>query len=471
MLSDTLRRDNPEKVGAGMSAESFSISDPLYELNLFGVGRRESPWRYVFSGGKGTRDLALYRELISTFELNRLNFLKQAGLLFLIFPSATHTRFAHSLGTLTLGTYALEHIWVKRRGTSRPMKLETYLEDSEGLEEFLLALLLHDIGHLPFSHYLEASPKIRSTFVKHERISARLLDSRDDLHKTLRRKARALGTQTVVDVCRDNKKIDLGRVIDLLDEQHQKTDPVAQLVSGPLDMDRLDHYNRDSYFMGLKLSNVNVRGFLGSIVLDIRDNQLKLRPEGVQHALNLLFSKEMLWQRALDTEYSRSYEAMFNRVVDIWLNDARIKELPFMREEELLGDLYEQPRLVPILNRIFCRRPYPQLIAKATTVSESEITNRFKEWSKLHASEDDDFIMFLPSGFGSRDVGTEWLSEHIPIIDESEAADKQRFLRDAHGSLFDYFRKQQQARIETFRIFAKDERIVDAKREAANSFF
>ncbi len=452
-------------------AEAFSVSDPLYELNLFSIGKKENPFRFFFVGSGGAQDLVLYRDLINTFELNRLNFLKQAGLLFLIFPSATHTRFAHSLGTLTLGTYAIEHIWVKGGRTSTPVKLEEFLGKSGLIEEFLLALLLHDIGHLPFSHYLETNKSVCETFTSHEKISLRLLDSTDPLHAELAKRAQAAGAQTVVDVCKADTNIQMDKIIGLLDETGSNTNPVAQLVCGPLDLDRLDHYNRDSYFMGLKLSNINVRGFLGSIVLDMHDRQLKLRPEGVQHVLNLLFSKEMLWQRALDTEYSRAYEAMFNSVMDKWLDNARLMDLPFLKEEELLGELFSHPRAAPLLNRIFSRRPYPQVLAQKSSLSAAEISARYTEWCKIHASDPDDFILFLPKGFGTQSDQSGWLSEHIQLLSESGVSEPKRCLRDLHGDLFDYFRKQHQGRLETLRIFARSQELADSCRKAAGEFF
>jgi HD superfamily phosphohydrolase len=384
---------------------------------------------------------------------------------------------------MTLGTYALERIWVygwadEQGRVVESSKLGEVLKPTRDVEEFLVALLVHDVGHFPFSHYLEASPMVRAELHDHEDVAQQLLDVGSPLHKKLTDRAKGRGLRTVADVCSDPAaKVRLDRVRRLLEKRN--TEPTSQLICGPFDLDRLDHYNRDSFFMGIRLSGTHVSGLLTSIVINANPecSRICLREEGMQHALNLLFGREMLWQRAFDSDRNRAYQAMFVRAFEEWATKERVAELPFMSEDELVADLSRWPASAAIMNRILSRQPYPVLYKKEETyLGEKEVIRMFTDWVKKNAGEGDDYLLFLPSSFGESQVSLDWLGADVPVVRdtstaECEAVPNTGTLGQYHRELLSYFGKQEQARAKTFRVFARTPRLVAEKQAKANRHF
>lgn len=444
---------------------SFSIVDPLYELGAFKTHPFTDPYSAVFEPSDTSDNL--YERLCQTYELNRLNFLKQAGLLYLIFPSATHTRFAHSIGTFVLGTYALENIYVSLPDKTS-VNLERYLNNRGAKDNFLIALLTHDIGHLPFSHHLESNEDIRKCFGNHENITNDFLTTDSQLYRNLSQKAQENNLETILDVCAKCKEtVDINQVKNLLDEDNE--DPISQLVCGYIDLDRLDHYYRDSFFMGSKLASMNVKGFLDAVLINAVSDEPKiyLREEGVQHVLSLLFGKEMLWQYALDRDDRRSYQIMFNKSVERWLqndNGNKIRMLPFMSEEVLVGELYSCEKSRKLIESVYSKKPYPLMWKEETYLKESEFKRRFNEWIDEEGLDEDDCFYLLPANFqNTQKVSKEWLLSDIPIFDGKNVT----LLSDSHRDLFDYFTNQMKKRIRTVRVYIRDNKLANEKR---NSF-
>jgi HD superfamily phosphohydrolase len=437
--------------------ETFSVVDPLYELGVIKSESSKDIYSEIFGGEE--KFSRLYERLVNSFEITRLNFLKQAGLLYLIFPSATHSRFAHSLGCFILGTYALENIWVKR-GKSM-IRLEQYLKQRKLREEFLIALLVHDIGHLPFSHYLEENEFVQKEYGNHEKITFSFLTEDSPLYKRLLQEAEKRETETVVQICKDTASIDVKQILMLLEEENK--DPASQLVCGYLDLDRLDHYFRDSFFMGLKLASVNIKGFLHAIVIvvedDPKESRFTLRSEGIPHVLHLLFGREMLWQRALDNDVNRAYQTMCVRAVSNWLEKEpeKIKDLPFMTEEILINHLLSSSESKKLMDLIFARKPYALMYKGETNMTARKLKNIFNEWMKKEADDKDDFLLFIPRNFNKPESAVnEWLLSDIPILEG-------KTLSELHGDLFDYFRKQHTKRAKTMRVFARNKELAEAK--------
>ena len=153
----------------------------------------------------------LVYDLINHPIFQRLRRIKQLGLTNLVYPGALHTRFHHAIGAMYLMTEALQVL--KSKGIK--------ITDDE-TRAAIVAILLHDIGHGPFSHALE------HTIVKgihHEDISTMLMD---ELNKVFKGK--------------------LSLAITIFEDKHPKRF-LHQLVSSQLDMDRLDYLNRDSFFI------------------------------------------------------------------------------------------------------------------------------------------------------------------------------------------------------------------------------
>lgn len=189
--------------------------------------------------------------------LQRLTRIKQLGLSSFVYPGAQHTRFQHSLGAFYLMSEAITHLRAKENEITR--------EESDGV---LAAILLHDIGHGPFSHVLE------NTLVKgvsHEEISLLLMQR---MNKEM------------------NGKLELAMSI-FKDEYHKKF--LHQLVSGQLDMDRLDYLRRDSFYTGVTEGNIGSARIIK--MLDVKEDHLVVESKGIYSIENFLTARRLMyWQ-------------------------------------------------------------------------------------------------------------------------------------------------------------------------------
>jgi HD superfamily phosphohydrolase len=324
--------------------------DPLYETITFERGLPTN------RGFLRTKEEPLHPvEIIQTADFARLAFLRQAGLAWLVFPSATHTRFAHSIGCWWLGRIA--ESLIKVRGslslTNGVRSLQSWLMETTLREEFYLGLLFHDVGHGPLSHVLERNRDFSQGLkgagltekeVGHEHRGAALLEGTGPLASAWRDLAvRRYGNDTAIlsdvfDRLENSKDVCLPAVLYFItsDERylvnccHQHREflgVVHELVSGLLDLDRLDHYARDSYFSGLRQVSINVRGFLNNLCITYSDDDTRLinlclTRDGASHAASLLFGKRQILSSMFRNPRTVALHAMSN-----WALSAHIKDM------------------------------------------------------------------------------------------------------------------------------------------------
>lgn len=188
----------------------------------------------------------------------RLRRIGQTGLLNLIFPGATHTRFHHALGAMHLMFTALE--------TLRQKGIKITEEEEKGA---MLAILMHDIGHGPFSHALE---NMLMDDWHHEKLSLLLMNKL-------------------------NEEFDgqLSLAIEMFQgKYHRKF--FNQLISSQLDVDRLDYLNRDSFFTGVSEGNINTQRII-SMMNVCGEGELVIDAKGVYSIENFLTARMfMYWQ-------------------------------------------------------------------------------------------------------------------------------------------------------------------------------
>ena len=187
----------------------------------------------------------------------RLRRISQTGLLSLIFPGATHTRFHHAIGAMHLMFNALEIL--KQKG----VKIST--EEEKGA---MLAVLLHDVGHGPFSHALE---NILMDNWHHEKLSLLLMEQLNEEFS---------GELTIA-------------IQMFQGEYHRKF--FNQLISSQLDVDRLDYLKRDSFYTGVSEGNINTQRILST--LNVLDDELVLDEKGIYSIEHYLVARMfMYWQ-------------------------------------------------------------------------------------------------------------------------------------------------------------------------------
>jgi len=196
-------------------------------------------------------------EIINHRWFQRLRRIKQLGLTNMVYPGAEHTRFGHTLGCVYLMQSALEVL------CSKEVKIEP--EEAEGA---VLAILLHDIGHCPFSHALEN--KI-VTKMSHEEISLLIAN---ELNKTY------------------NSSLDIAIEI-IKDKYHKKF--LHQLVSSQLDVDRLDYLKRDSFYTGVSEGVISTDRIIKT--LNVVNDQLVVDHKGIYSIEKFLIARRLMyWQ-------------------------------------------------------------------------------------------------------------------------------------------------------------------------------
>ncbi len=187
----------------------------------------------------------------------RLRRIKQLGLSHLVYPSAVHSRFSHAIGTMYLMGEVLQYL--RQKGH--------HISDKE-LEAARIAILLHDIGHGPFSHALEYSIVKE---VSHEELSLIFMEA---LNKEY------------------DGKLDMAIAI-FKDEYHRHF--FHQLVSSQLDVDRLDYLRRDSFFTGVSEGVIGTQRILK--MMEIVDDKIVIEQKGIYSIENFLNSRRiMYWQ-------------------------------------------------------------------------------------------------------------------------------------------------------------------------------
>ena len=189
--------------------------------------------------------------------MQRLNRINQLGLASVVYPGARHTRFQHSLGTFHLTSEAIQTL--QQKGN--------FIFDSEA-EAVEAAILMHDIGHGPFSHVLENT---LISGISHEEISLLMMEQIN----------RDLGGQ-------------LNLAISIFKGEYPKNF-LHQLISSQLDMDRLDYLRRDSFYTGVTEGNIGSARIIK--MLNVVDDALVVESKGIYSLENYLTTRRLMyWQ-------------------------------------------------------------------------------------------------------------------------------------------------------------------------------
>lgn len=205
--------------------------------------------------------------------MQRLSRIKQLGMASIVYPGAQHTRFLHSLGAYHLTSEAL--LSLQQKGV--------FIFDSEA-EAVCAAILMHDIGHGPFSHVLEHT---LINGVSHEDISLLMMEQ---INKEM------------------NGQLNLAISI-YKDEYHKKF--LHQLISSQLDMDRLDYLRRDAFFTGVSEGNIGSARIIK--MLNVNEDKLVVEQKGIYSIENYLTARRLMyWQVYLHKTTVAAEKALVN---------------------------------------------------------------------------------------------------------------------------------------------------------------
>jgi HD superfamily phosphohydrolase len=262
------------------------------------------------------------RDLLDTPPVQRLRHVTQLGTVSLVYPSANHTRFEHSLGVYYLADQALNHLGI----------------EGQQAERVRAAALLHDVGHGPYSHNVE-SLIYRHTGKYH-----------DDVHDLL-------GDGAVARVLAEHG-LNPDAVADLVAGDGE----LGQLVSGELDVDRMDYLARDAHHTGVPYGTIDH----GRLVRELRfrDGELVLAEGNVQTAESLLLARALMTPTVYSHHVARIAKAMLRRASARLLETTETSPERFRRmdDKDLIVALRSTDETAAIARRLTYRNLYKRAV-------------------------------------------------------------------------------------------------------------
>lgn len=295
---------------------------------------------------------ALIYDLIEHPYFQRLRYIKQVSLTHLVYPGALHTRFHHALGAMHLMSLAIE--------TLRGKDIIITEEEEEAAN---VAILLHDIGHGPFSHSLEHTIV---EGVSHEHLSELIMNKLNEQFKGK-----------------------LSLAIKIFQNDYPKLF-LHQLVSSQLDTDRMDYLNRDSFFTGVSEGVISFDRIIK--MLNVANNMLVVEQKGIYSIEKFLIARRLMYWQVYLHKTVVSAEQML------------IKALKRAKELSLAGaELFATPALAHFLKNSVDQSAFesePIHLKYFSELDDTDILASLKVWS----THSDTVLSLLCSGIMSRNL-------------------------------------------------------------------
>lgn len=308
--------------------------------------------------------------------LQRLNRIKQLGLASFVYPGAQHTRLHHSIGAMYLMDEAIANLRTKGH--------EITESEANGA---LACILLHDVGHGPFSHVLEHT----IGEIHHEEISLMLM-------KELNNEQNG-----AFDEC-----------ISIFKNEHPKKF-LHQLVSGQLDVDRLDYLRRDSFFTGVTEGNIGSARIIK--MLDLRDDKLVVESKGIYSIENYLMSRRLMYWQVYLHKTAVAAEKML------------ISTLKRAKELSLSGvKLFAPPSLTYFLQNVIDKDTFyndPRALEHFIQLDDSDIWCSLKVWM----NHEDKVLSLLSSALINRKLFKIEISS-VPYNEERLQEKLQQYMKE-----------------------------------------
>ncbi|MFT5963890.1 MAG: HD superfamily phosphohydrolase [Flavobacterium sp.] len=307
---------------------------------------------------------ALIYDLIQHPYFQRLRRISQMGLSYLVYPGANHTRFHHALGCMHLMQKAVE-----------VLRFKGVFVSSEEENALYIAILLHDIGHGPFSHAMEKSIV---EDVHHEEISLLFMH------------------QLNVEF---NGQLNLAIQV-FEGDYHRKF--MLQLISSQLDMDRMDYLKRDSFYSGVAEGNVNSERLIQ--MMNVVDNVLVIEEKGIYSVEKFLMSRRLMYWQVYLHKTSLVAELILTRILK------RAKELTLKGMTLPCSDSL----LFFLQNKITLATFDTETLDSFSQLDDFDIISALKSWQRH-----DDFILSsLSKMIINRDLlKIKLTSEKVPVED------------------------------------------------------
>ena len=279
-------------------------------------------------------------DLIEHPYFQRLRYIKQLGMTHLVYPGALHTRFHHALGAMHLMDMAMETLRYKGHHISA---------DEE--EALTIAILLHDVGHGPFSHALECTI---IEGIAHEDISAMLMNKLNEQFE---------GRLTMA--------------INIFNDTYPRRF-LHQLVSSQLDMDRLDYLNRDSFFTGVSEGVISSDRIIK--MLNVKDDHIVVEEKGIYSIEKFLIARRLMYWQVYLHKTVIAAEELLGKIFK------RCRELSLKGE-----DLFATPALKHFIKNNVSRDAFmneDHHLEIFATLDDTDIMSAVKVWAGHH-----DFVL------------------------------------------------------------------------------
>jgi len=296
------------------------------------------------------------RQIIDTSEFRRLARISQLGLVSLIYPAAIHTRFEHSLGV-----YRLALVYLKRLASDELFAAAIRPADAE---LFIAAALLHDLGHWPFCHPIEDIRLAKTP--NHELFANSFLLEGE-----------------IADALRSDWNINPRDVVALLSEKPRggKARILGSMLSGPIDIDKLDYLQRDSLHAGVPYGrNFDQGRLIGSLCLNEAGDGLAITDKGKTAAEMMVFARYVMFSEVYWHHGVRSATAMLQRAFYLLHGQLDLDALFRLSESRMIEDMEHAAGAGPardLLDGLFgpTRRLYKRL-AQYSIFEQRELYDR-----------------------------------------------------------------------------------------------
>jgi len=273
-------------------------------------------------------------DLIEHPYFQRLRYIKQLGMTHLVYPGALHSRFHHALGAMHLMNLAIQTLCDKGQSLT-----------AEEIEAVMIAILLHDIGHGPFSHALE---KNIVQGIDHEDISTLLMNR---LNVTFEGR--------------------LSMAIHIFNDTHPKRF-LHQLVSSQLDMDRLDYLNRDSFYTGVSEGVISSERIIK--MLNVVDDTIVVEEKGIYSIEKFLVARRLMYWQVYLHKTVTSGEQMLGKILK------RARELSLKGEK-----LFSTPALNHFLVNSITKEQFKHEehhLETFTCLDDTDVMSAVKVWTR-----------------------------------------------------------------------------------------
>ena len=315
--------------------------------------------------------------------VQRLSRIRQLGLSYLVYPGAQHSRFGHSLGAMHLMQEAIHSLRLK--GVDITEQEET---------SAMIAILLHDIGHGPFSHVLEHT---LVDGVTHEDISLLMMERiNEDL----------AGTGYGLSVT--GKPLDMA--VAIFRNEYPKHF-LHQLISSQLDVDRMDYLCRDSFFTGVQEGRVASERLLK--MLDVHDDKLVVQVKGIYSVEKFLVARRLMYWQVYLHKTSVAAEQHLIKIL------SRAKELARGGKELFCSPALRYFLYQPVTFDMFS--PTSEALEQYALLDDTDVLSAIKAW----IGGDDKLLSALSRSFVNRQIFRGEMIERALTEEEKDALNRQ----------------------------------------------